>query len=273
MDKAYVETTILAECLLKAGPVSKEARKKIALYKESILPVYAIKEWKAGQLTAYVYVHNKLQGTGSFSQTNWALSRLYRRPRYQSTAFELWAYTAGKLPHASSISDNPDQELADRFRLIIRTEITRAWSRRRKLCSATVDDLECYTEAPPKIMPNGLIEVNPRLCHPEKECCLAAKLRAHPDHLSKIRDSIPQNNRPEDIRRRQVLRDLIKHPRKLFTREDCMRLGDAVFVFFAPEDADILTTNGKDFVPMAKSVGKSVSIVGESLKTRATDEP
>jgi hypothetical protein len=48
MDKAYVETTILAECLIKTGPVSDEARRRVALYKESLLPVYASKNGRPG---------------------------------------------------------------------------------------------------------------------------------------------------------------------------------------------------------------------------------
>jgi hypothetical protein len=40
-------------------------------------------------------------------------------------------------------------------------------------------------------------------------------------------------------------------------RKDCQALGDAYFAFFAPDDADILTTNLKDHCPLAESIGKT----------------
>ncbi len=38
----------------------------------------------------------------------------------------------------------------------------------------------------------------------------------------------------------------------------CRSLGDAIFAFFAPADAAILTTNERDHRPLAAALGKSV---------------
>lgn len=89
---------------------------------------------------------------------------------------------------------------------------------------------------------------------------MADALRARPDLLAKMAEAIPSSSlRREDIKRRQVLRDLArlkKHHYEL-TPERCRALGDAVFAFFAPSDCVVLTTNLKDHLPLANALGKT----------------
>ena len=42
------------------------------------------------------------------------------------------------------------------------------------------------------------------------------------------------------------------------TERMCDDLGDAIFAFFAPPGSVILTTNMRDFEPLAGALGKSV---------------
>jgi len=51
-------------------------------------------------------------------------------------------------------------------------------------------------------------------------------------------------------------KQLINTPKILLDRDQCRWLGDAVFAFFCPEDAVILTTNIGDHQRLAKAVGK-----------------
>ena len=57
--KAFLDTTVLADVLLDKGKRGSDARAALAAFKETQLPVYAIKEFKAGPLRAYVWLHNK----------------------------------------------------------------------------------------------------------------------------------------------------------------------------------------------------------------------
>jgi hypothetical protein len=41
--------------------------------------------------------------------------------------------------------------------------------------------------------------------------------------------------------------------------QDCQRLGDAYFVLFCPDDAELLTTNVRDIEPMANALSVSFS--------------
>lgn len=255
-SKAFVDTSILADVLLKVGPQQEAAMRALESYQQTLLPVFAIKEWKRGQLTVYVYIHNQLRNTGSFSKTNLALSRLFMRPRSQSTAFEAWAMTSMKLPSNPSATFS-DAELSDRFRLAFKTQIYLSWESRRTVTTETVMDLECYVEAAPRERANGEIDIHPRDCGSDQECCLASRLRKQRENLLILRDAIPQGGRGEDSRRREALRKLAVHPNSRFDRKDCQALGDAYFAIFAPADADILTTNLKDHCPLAAAIGKT----------------
>jgi hypothetical protein len=264
-SKAYVETTILADALLKPGdPRCEAAHSAVKRYTESLLPVYAIKEWKAGIIKHYAYFHGKLVQTKSLSRTIRVISRLpepfhhYRK----STSWEALA-TAVRLAARSrrpgaAVSGDEDQELADRYRLAIASLLYRRWSERRKLTTDTVQELDCYTESAPVLDRNGIFDLNPIDCDTE-ECSLAHELRSSPDLLKKMADAIPKSStRMEDVRRRQVLRDLIRLKHFQLTPEKCRALGDAIFAFFAPPDCVVLTTNKRDLVPLAGALGKRV---------------
>jgi hypothetical protein len=70
MNKAYVETTILTDVLIKPGSKNEGvAKAAFSRYTETLLPVYSIKEWKKGPLDHYAYVHDKLVQTKSVADT------------------------------------------------------------------------------------------------------------------------------------------------------------------------------------------------------------
>ena len=100
-------------------------------------------------------------------------------------------------------------------------------------------------------------DLDPRLCDGDQECCLAAELKSKRDLLEALRGAIPQNStRREDQKRRQALKQLLKHPKEVVSRETCRDLGDAIFAFFCPDNAVVLTTNLRDHDPLAKAIGK-----------------
>jgi hypothetical protein len=263
--RAYIETTIVADVLLKPGnPKCSAARLALKRYGKTFLPVYAIKEWKAGVMKHYAYFHGKLVQTKSLARTVQIISALpeqYHRYR-KSTSLEALATAIhlaaqNKVP-GSPFSVNEDEELADRYRLAIAGLLIRAWRKRRDLATETIQDLDCYTESPPRLNAAGVFDLSPMNCDEEKECDLAAALREHPDLLRKMAEAIPASStRREDVKRRQVLKDLARLKHYELTPERCRMLGDAVFAFFAPPDCVVLTTNLKDLGPLAKAIGKT----------------
>jgi hypothetical protein len=92
------------------------------------------------------------------------------------------------------------------------------------------------------------------LGHPPEKDLKAAQAK---DLLIALRNAIPESSsRTEDRNRRSVLSQLIRQPQKHLTEEECRWLGDAMFAFFCPRDAAILTTNVRDHAPLAEAIGK-----------------
>lgn len=222
--------------------------------------MYSIKEFKGGPLDNYSYVHDKLLTTKSLAATLEAIHRLFRSPYKKSTSEEAMIAAARLVAGTPGTAIDPvalDQELADRYRLALASLILRAWDQRRSVTTRTIQDLDCYTEARPKVDKHGLFDFTPRRCERERECSLAGALKAQPELLRRLRDAIPEaSTREEDRRRRRVLKQLINTPKLPLDEEACRSLGDAVFAFFCPDDSVVLTTNMRDHKPLADAIGK-----------------
>jgi len=144
------------------------------------------------------------------------------------------------------------------YRLTLKRVIYSAWAKRRNITTDIVDPLSCYNEKEP-YENRGLIETKPTACDREESCCLATPLRARAEELRKMKQAIDDTKsaRREDSKRAQALRFLLRKKEQL-TDAMCRDLGDAVFVAFSPSDAVILTTNTRDYLPLANSIGKQV---------------
>lgn len=265
MPKAFLDTTILTDVLLKPGQASEVARRALGRFQSSQLPVYAIKEFKGGPLHNFIWMHNKLV-LGSLEDALAALQGLSRTPRRYKTATAIEALrVAAQSEDAPRLAEltrvygsraNLSEVVRDRWRLALKAAIFRAWKRRRSVASEVVLPLECYTEVAPSEK-REVIDTGPTRCKPSKECCLAERLKARPDQLQALRDATDgQDTRLELRRRSRALRALIRTPKREMSEEMCRQLGDAVFAFFCPDDATILTTNLRDHEPLAKALGK-----------------
>lgn len=264
MSKAFLDTTILADVLLKTGPRKAKALAALRRYDSAEAPVYAIKEFKAGALYSWVWLHNKLKSTGSFAQTLAAIQAVMaHKKNLPATAMEALAQLArqhnstfGALAQKYGKNADEDAVAADRYRFEARRRIATAWRKRRSLATMVVP-LSCYTEQEPYEGPDGLLACNPTGCDGAEECCMAPILRAKNEHLVALRNVVlKQEAKPENSRRSHALKELIKKRR--LTDQMCRSLGDVIFAFFAPGDSVILTTNDRDHRPLAEALGKRV---------------
>ncbi len=269
MTRAYVDTTVLTDVLLKNGPVKDRALAALASFDATQLPVYAIKEFKRGPFAHYVWLHNKLVTTGSFARSLQALHAVSRTPRRYATSTALEALfsvadsigskTTAELTATHGADATLDSMLCDENRLTLKRIIYSAWAKRRSITTEIVDPLSCYNELAP-YEKRGLIETKPTACDREDKCCLAAPLRAKAEELRKMKKAIDDSKsmRPEDRKRAQALQFLFRKTKRNLTDAMCRQLGDAIFVAFAPTDAVILTTNPRDHLLLANSIGKQV---------------
>ena len=268
MAKAYVDTTVLTDVLLKAGSAKEQARASLKAFDVTQLPVYSIKEFKRGPLRNFVCMYNKFVSTRSFSKSIAALQAMARTPKRYTTATALEAIVTASVSigHRTNATlaatyggdATLDSMLYDELRLSLKKVIYTAWMRRRNVTTEIVDPLSCYDEKDP-YENRDLIELKPTNCDKEATCCLAAPLRAKSDDLRKMKQAIDDSGsqRREDRKRAQALRFLYRK-REDLTDATCRDLGDAVFVAFAPKDSVILTTNMRDYLLLAASVGKQV---------------
>ena len=181
-----------------------------------------------------------------------------------STAIEALRGAAGSMGQTLGIlvtkygeDASTDKVLCDEFRLTIKVAIMKAWKKRRDITTDVVLPLPCYREVAP-YEKRGLIELDPKKCNPTGECSLSPLLRERIDDLKKMREAIKDSGKVENQRRSQTLRQLYRKPKASIQEKDCLNLGDAIFVLFAPNDSTILTTNITDFKPLADSLGKKV---------------
>jgi len=279
LTKAIIDTTILTDILLNSGEVKKNTLKALSFYDETLLPVYAIKEFKAGPLNNFVWMHNKLAILKSHAKALTALQGMSRSPKRYTTSTAIQALkeaagtigkqTCSELMKKYGDTASLDLILCDEFRLTIKSMIFRAWKKRRKITTDIIWPLACYREVAP-YEKRGLIELKPRVCEPDTECSLSQLLRQKPQELSKMRDAIEGSNRDEDKRRAKVLRQLYRTSISLSDKE-CRNLGDAVFVSCAPPDAEILTTNTRDHKLLAESIGKKAISPTEAIKRNGSN--
>lgn len=255
-SKAYVDTTVLTDALLKRNPQGNAARKALKSYSETILPVYAIKEFKAGPIQYYTYLHDKLLNTKSVAQTLSALSVImgYQKNRAQTASAALASFMG-----ASGEISLTDSQAADLYRSATKRLIFSAWGKRRRITSRVSDELTCYLESAPVIVVRtGLFDNRSKLCklYGSEQCCLATDLKGRGPDLEALIKSIEGQTRSEDNNRRAVLHKLLNTPKRPMEPRDCQKLGDAYFALYAPSDAVILTTNVKDHTPLARTLGK-----------------
>src|SRR5260221_8295622 len=111
MSKAFIETTVLTNLLLKYGSKKqKDAQNALKRYDGSILPVYSIKEWKAGPLRTFAWLHDKLAITRSIGQTLIAINEVSPYKIYiRSTSLEALDAAARLEPKQTATTrDEPD---------------------------------------------------------------------------------------------------------------------------------------------------------------------
>jgi hypothetical protein len=157
MNDAYVETTVLTDLLLKPR-TAKHDRAKAALsrYAKSLLPVYSIKEWKAGPLKYFAYLHDKLTLTRSLERTFAAIAALPRAGYLRATSIEAFtsAATMSKDLAQEEIlltdGEELDRLMADRYRLALADLIIRSWRKRRKLPRKSSKSSTAIPKRPPE---------------------------------------------------------------------------------------------------------------------------
>jgi hypothetical protein len=266
MPTALIDTTVLTDCLLKETEQGDRAREAISKFDVVLVPQYAIKEFKAGPLLYFIWLHNRAATSNTWSDVITGAAAVMRQKNRAATALEAIASfesSFAEIIRAKGITSVAPREL-DRLkikegRLWLKLKIFRAWANRYRGPLRPFAQLGCYAEVAPHSRPNGTIEHAPVKCT-LSYCHLAKIFHAGRNETIALRQvCLALSIKPEMLKRAEVLGWLEKSAKTLSDSE-CRRLGDAVFAIQCPADAVILTTNVSDHAPLAAAVGRSIDV-------------
>lgn len=265
MTKAFLDTSVLVNALLKVGSESDRAKASFKKFDELLLSGYALKEFKRGAFGYYIWLHNKVVTTGNWAQAIEAVASVWRQKNRMLTAMKAVAdcqsSIAKVLVRSGKIASSDDEctELEAReARIWLKTKIFRAWKAQESSDFRRVMPLSCYDVQSPRESLGGLIDNRPMKCT-LGNCCLKSEFLANSEATTFLHDACDKLAvKPEMAKRRSVLKDILRKPKSPLSERDCIALGDAVFALQCPSEAVVLTTNIVDHEPLAIAVGKSV---------------
>src|SRR5262245_43887344 len=102
MTRAFVDTSVLADALLKEGDDHKRAVASFARYKVVFVSGYATKEFKRGPLRYYIWLHNKVVTTNSWGDAVASIPSVFRQRNLSLTAMRAVAEFASSMAVANT---------------------------------------------------------------------------------------------------------------------------------------------------------------------------
>lgn len=262
---AIVDSTVLTDVLIKSGERRDNARNALETFDQTLLPMYAIKEFKHSPLQHYAWAHNAIVDGGTLPGL---IRRIRALPPYwqrkASTALEALESAFAHLGPTSTTDlvkkygDNARVErvMADRLRLALRQIIEDGWEDRHQVADETIGQIACYEEKAP-FMERGRIQLRPRRCDPSGDCCLAALMKQESTILEALIEGVhAAPDSQENRARATVLKKMRRKPKQQINDKECRAIGDAAYAFYLPDDGVVLTTNTKDHEPLAQALGR-----------------
>lgn len=169
---AVVDTTVLTDALLQPNGKGDSARASLTRYEATLLPTYAIKEFKAGPLHNYVWLHNKVVEAATYGEVLSAIQSNMAYRRYlPSTAMKALANFSSSIakqtpPEVSQMYPDltVDEAQLLQLRRWLKQLILRAWRRRTALVTEEISPLPCYTQRAPETRGSGQLETSPKKC-------------------------------------------------------------------------------------------------------------
>jgi hypothetical protein len=259
-----VDTTVLTDALLKTDAQSTRAKAAIQNSPETLLPEYAIKEFKGGPLHYYVWYHNKVVEASSWQEATTVIrNNIGMRKNLPATALQALGDFLGSigkdLPADIELrypGMNIESAQLAELRIWLKQRILRAWRKRRSLTTAVITPLPCYVETEPRTRASGQLDDDPLKCG-VVDCYLRERYRRRLDDVRRLVQACT-GTKQEIVKRRRALDRLRSHPTKPYDEEHCRALGDAVFTLDCPAGGEILTTNVVDHAPLAAALNLTV---------------
>lgn len=164
----------------------------------------------------------------------------------------------------------------EEFRAKLRVWIRRGWARLHRDFDLSIDEVGCRHPLPaPQLRHDGRVEHGLEVdrCGIVGTCKVMAFVQQRASEMKRVAnglDQLPPKESDDETKRRIIaLRTLLRtDPSSNFKGKTCHRCGDALIAIEAPATHTIVTKNAKHFEPIAKILGKQVSIAVTAKSTR-----
>jgi hypothetical protein len=211
----------------------------------------------------------------SFADLHQAAYSGQRRFRYEMPTW-LGAFSDVEAALEAEDAALAQAQKLEEFRAKLRQWIRRGWARLQRDFDLSIDEVGCRHPLPaPRIRHDGRIEQSLELdrCGIVGACKVMAFVQQRRSEIESVANGLDELPRPEldaETKKRIVaLRTLLQaDPRSNFEGKACHRCGDAFIAMEAPITHTIVTKNAKHFEPIAKMLGKQVSIAITAKSTR-----
>jgi hypothetical protein len=250
---AYLDTTILAELCLKKAPDAPRIRAVLGEYGERQISAYVLKEFRGGVLNNLVSYCNRLMEADGFAEIFAILGKLeqagfrsYRRKIAEQVTASITRTFPRDLPMHLALRRLVD-ELSDL--------ICDAWDDARQM-GTLIESLICFDGQGPRYdEASGRFEMP--TCWgapPDIGCCVA--LRAQKTNVLATAITSLRHGGKREIRKQVESLEAAQSDPVSVNRHHCRGFGDFAVVLFAPEGADVLSTNSADFPALCRVFGK-----------------
>jgi predicted nucleic acid-binding protein len=263
---AVLDTSILTDALLKNATRGEAVRECLSRFDQILVPGYAVKEFIAGPLTYFSWLHNRVTSEESLQAVFDWLHRISRTPRRYATSTVIEALREAaahaKEHHLDSLTERHgrrtslDAVIKDQLRLSLRGTILTAWARLRGYSSSIVDSPSCFRGGELSHAGDLLLIAGSRCLG--KECNLwpIASARASLVALqAAVEETRPSRERE---RRLAVMERVVATPGTPISEKECRALGDVMIVLSGPPDATIVTSNVRDFASLCRATEKEM---------------
>ena len=276
MPAVFLESSVVIGLLFRHAGERAACRAAIPPQAASFCSRYVQYEVARGFLRSLIALHNVSFEYESFADLHQAA---YSGPRrFKPYEMHTWLGAFTDFEAALEAEDgtlSPRQKL-EAFRAKLRQWIRRGWARLQRDFDVGLDEVGCRDPLPPPVeRGDGRIDQVLKVdqCGIVTACGVMGFLQRRRADIRLVTDGLANlpalQQDPETEKRIEALRTLLNaDPGTDFKGKRCHQCGDAFIAVEAPVTHTIVTKNGKHLEPIARMLGKQVSIAISAKSTK-----
>lgn len=262
-NKVFLETTIQISRISGDEDRKKEIDKILFQFKKIITSTYVKMEFRRRLIRDLVYTNNILQDSKNYAEIYKRVEKLPPEQNRKIKGFLSSSYRFFSESSKDKVSGSLDEILLEKSRSYFKKEVEEAWYKFNKKIEEILDETGCYLAKSGPILEGDKYDNTMKKCKTtEIKCKIVEFLVQNKEIFEKIYlklQNIPEAALDtEQIKIKNILGNVLKHPEYLSDKKNCWNCGDAIITVESPDDAKIFTTNVKHFEPLCDELGKKL---------------